>query len=145
MHEPSLIYIYIQINTTNDYIKWLDQVALPVLFPQKLYDQSKLHWRQRQFYSDLTLFRVGPPRLRQLRVKEGSYIFKYTISCPYQLCLEIIILINRRDRRFFYLWITKCMINQQRNIYICTFKYIVILLRTLQFEVLLTFLFYTYL
>ena len=55
-----------------DYIKWLKTTAFPVLYPETDYNGDRLHWRLRQYFHDLTSFRVGPPRLRQLRVVDGK-------------------------------------------------------------------------
>ncbi|KAK3090920.1 hypothetical protein FSP39_015723 [Pinctada imbricata] len=59
---------YNQILTHDDYVKWLSETVFPAVFPEEEYNGERLHWRWRQYFSDLTNFRVGPPRLRQLRV-----------------------------------------------------------------------------
>lgn len=57
-----------KITTTNQYMKWLETIAFPTLFPQSEYSGERLHWRYRQYAAGLTNFRVGPPRLRQVKV-----------------------------------------------------------------------------
>ncbi|XP_033737965.1 polycystic kidney disease protein 1-like 2 [Pecten maximus] len=65
------------IKTTVNFIDWLKLTAFPALFPEYEYNGEKMHWRWRQYYADLTNFRVGPPRLRQVRVveEEADYPF----------------------------------------------------------------------
>ncbi|XP_021356998.1 polycystic kidney disease protein 1-like 2 [Mizuhopecten yessoensis] len=60
------------ITTTANYIDWLKLTAFPALFPEYEYNGEKMHWRWRQYYADLTNFRVGPPRLRQVRVVQDE-------------------------------------------------------------------------
>ncbi|XP_076073747.1 uncharacterized protein LOC143045258 [Mytilus galloprovincialis] len=61
-----------QITRVIDYVRWLRDTAFPELYPETDYTGERLHWRLRQYFHDLTSFRVGPPRLRQLRIKESS-------------------------------------------------------------------------
>ncbi|XP_061175577.1 uncharacterized protein LOC133184503 [Saccostrea echinata] len=61
-----------EIKTTEQYLDWLKKVAFPTLFPEKEYNGDRLYWRHRQYAEGLTNFRVGPPRLRQVRVVEGE-------------------------------------------------------------------------
>ncbi|XP_052069390.1 polycystin family receptor for egg jelly-like [Mytilus californianus] len=60
----------LKITHVTDYIKWLRYTAFPELYPETDYTGERLHWRLRQYFNDLTSLRVGPPRLRQLRVTE---------------------------------------------------------------------------
>jgi len=55
----------------SEYYDWMNQTVLPTMFPQVDYTGVNLHWRKRQFIADLAKFRVGPPRLRQLRTTKG--------------------------------------------------------------------------
>lgn len=62
---------------------WLETIAFPTLFPQKEYNGERLHWRYRQYANGLTNFRVGPPRLRQVKTIQGNvchqlYLHRHT-------------------------------------------------------------------
>ena len=61
----------LQIRSINDYYEWLNNTAIQRLFPENDINGDRLHWRQRQFITGEASFRLGPPRLRQLRVKKG--------------------------------------------------------------------------
>ncbi|VDI61169.1 Hypothetical predicted protein [Mytilus galloprovincialis] len=63
-----------KITHVKDYMKWLRYTAFPELYPETDYTGERLHWRLRQHFHDLTSFRVGPPRLRQLRVTDSSEV-----------------------------------------------------------------------
>ncbi|KAJ8307755.1 hypothetical protein KUTeg_014695 [Tegillarca granosa] len=61
---------FTKITNTEQLIQWFNWTAFPALFPEKEYNSKQLHWRWRQYFSDLYNYRVGPPRLRQLRVRK---------------------------------------------------------------------------
>nr|XP_006815503.1 PREDICTED: polycystic kidney disease protein 1-like 2-like [Saccoglossus kowalevskii] len=50
---------------------WVTTVLLPQLYPTEMYNGDSLSWQQRRFISDLSSYRIGSPRLRQLRVRPG--------------------------------------------------------------------------
>ncbi|CAC5377684.1 PKD1L2 [Mytilus coruscus] len=66
-----------KITHVKDYLKWLRYTAFPELYPETDYTGERLHWRLRQYFHDLTSLRVGPPRLRQLRVTESSEVLPF--------------------------------------------------------------------
>ncbi|CAG2248795.1 PKD1L2 [Mytilus edulis] len=66
-----------KITHVKDYMKWLRYTAFPELYPETDYTGERLHWRLRQNFHDLTSFRVGPPRLRQLRVTDSSEVLPF--------------------------------------------------------------------
>ncbi|VDI23342.1 Hypothetical predicted protein [Mytilus galloprovincialis] len=66
-----------KITHVKDYMKWLRYTAFPQLYPETDYTGERLHWRLRQNFHDLTSFRVGPPRLRQLRVTDSSEVLPF--------------------------------------------------------------------
>ncbi|XP_063446785.1 polycystin-1-like protein 2 [Mytilus trossulus] len=92
-----------KIRLVNDYIKWLRYTAFPELYPETDYTGERLHWRLRQYFNDLTSFRVGPPRLRQLRVTESSEVHPFLGSIrtrpKYYLPVE-------ENRDFCFGWIS---------------------------------------
>jgi hypothetical protein len=51
-------------------------------FPETNIDSGNtpLHWRERQHIEGGHLFRVGPPRLRQLRIRKGTVLFFDVLS-----------------------------------------------------------------
>ncbi|XP_063446781.1 uncharacterized protein LOC134726311 [Mytilus trossulus] len=93
----------LKIRLVNDYIKWLRYTAFPELYPETDYTGERLHWRLRQYFNDLTSFRVGPPRLRQLRVTESSEVHPFLGSIrtrpKYYLPVE-------ENRDFCFGWIS---------------------------------------
>ncbi|XP_052067992.1 polycystin family receptor for egg jelly-like isoform X12 [Mytilus californianus] len=90
-----------KITHVKDYMKWLQYTAFPELYPETDYTGERLHWRLRQNFHDLTSFRVGPPRLRQLRVTESSEVLpffgKIRTRPKYYLPME-------EDRDFCFGW-----------------------------------------
>ncbi|XP_060576637.1 uncharacterized protein LOC132733957 isoform X2 [Ruditapes philippinarum] len=62
------------IRTTTDFFDWMQNTAIINGFPEFENDakNTPLHWRVRQFTEGGTHFRVGPPRLRQLRTTKKS-------------------------------------------------------------------------
>ena len=61
----------LQIKSINSFFEWLNQSAILQLFPEYDEQGEQLHWRERQFIYGGASLRLGPPRLRQLRVKKG--------------------------------------------------------------------------
>ncbi|XP_070569906.1 polycystin-1-like protein 2 [Ptychodera flava] len=50
---------------------WTTDVLIPSLYPTQWYDSSNMTSSERKFISDMASFRVGPPRLRHLRIRDG--------------------------------------------------------------------------
>ena len=61
-----------QIKTAGDVYNWLNISVIPSLFPEFDLNGAPLHWTVRQFTNGYNNLRLGPPRLRQLRVKKNS-------------------------------------------------------------------------
>ena len=80
--EFRTLLLFFQIKSINSFFEWLNKSAILRLFPEYDEQGEQLHWRERQFIYGGASYRLGPPRLRQLRVKKGS------VSFPYY-CLEI--------------------------------------------------------
>lgn len=73
---------------------WLETIAFPTLFPQSEYNGERLHWRYRQYTAGLANFRVGPPRLRQVKVIQGQFIArKIYNNMSYSIILSIMFFI----------------------------------------------------
>ena len=58
--------------SASDLYVWLDHTLIPFMFPMLSANGEKLKAYQRLYIDDEVNFRVGPLRLRQLRVKEGK-------------------------------------------------------------------------
>ncbi|KAL4240289.1 polycystic kidney disease protein 1-like [Mactra antiquata] len=67
--DPINLPQFTKIKSINEYFDWLRNTAIVNMFPETEIDgnRTELHWRVRQFIQGGVLFRVGPPRLRQLR------------------------------------------------------------------------------
>ncbi|KAK3599275.1 hypothetical protein CHS0354_028630 [Potamilus streckersoni] len=61
-----------QIRTASDFMDWLEQTAVPTLFPEKAINGMNLHWSEKEFMEGYTSYRLGPPRLRQVRCREAE-------------------------------------------------------------------------
>ena len=66
-------WTFFQIRNTSMFMAWLNITFLPTYFAFHDYDGNILHWRQRRFLEELANYRLGPARLRQLRVKPGLW------------------------------------------------------------------------
>ncbi|XP_076819587.1 uncharacterized protein LOC143465242 isoform X4 [Clavelina lepadiformis] len=57
--------------TSVDYFwRFANEILLPSIYPTHWYNGDKKNWRNRHFLTDEQSYRVGPARLRQLRVQE---------------------------------------------------------------------------
>ena len=70
-----VICVVLQIKSINGFFDWFNNSAIMRLFPEEDVNGDRLHWRERQFITGGASFRLGPPRLRQLRVKKGITLF----------------------------------------------------------------------
>ncbi|XP_060599389.1 polycystin-1-like protein 3, partial [Ruditapes philippinarum] len=70
--KPSGMVSFSKIQTSTDFYTWLNKTAIMKSFPETNIDSGNtpLHWRERQHIEGGHLFRVGPPRLRQLRIRK---------------------------------------------------------------------------
>ncbi|XP_064613093.1 polycystin-1-like protein 2 [Liolophura sinensis] len=55
------------VKSSRHYFEWLNKTAFPALFEENHYEGTRRHWRDRHYLRDLQNYRVGPPRLRQVR------------------------------------------------------------------------------
>ncbi len=51
---------------------WAEDTLVPGLYADSWYNGKLATWRERRYLSDRQSFRVGPARLRQLRIKPGT-------------------------------------------------------------------------
>ena len=58
-------------NDGHKFWTWLEDTALPATFFVNKYNGDYTTMRERNYTDDMVSFRVGPLRLRQVRVKEG--------------------------------------------------------------------------
>ncbi|XP_077864172.1 polycystin-1-like protein 2 [Saccoglossus kowalevskii] len=54
--------------------KWVEVSLIPGLYAEKNYNGEELHWRHRRFIENRESYRVGPARIRQLRVQPESCV-----------------------------------------------------------------------
>lgn len=52
---------------------WANGVMIPKLFPELDINDDPLHWYYRGFMDGYSHYRLGPPRLRQLRAKSREF------------------------------------------------------------------------
>ncbi|XP_052820375.1 polycystic kidney disease protein 1-like 2 [Mya arenaria] len=67
-----------KIKTQGDMYTWLNVSVIPSLFPEFDINGSPLQWSDKKFIAGYNTMRLGPPRLRQLRAKNGT-----TCNIPY--------------------------------------------------------------
>lgn len=68
------------INSTSQYFDWLENVATPWLFPEVNYRGESIISEDRQYTALHDLYRLGAPRLRQLRMSSGKCDSKFIME-----------------------------------------------------------------
>ncbi|XP_066296162.1 polycystin-1-like protein 2 [Branchiostoma lanceolatum] len=63
---------YDTIRTPDQFYSWLEDVLLPTLYPSAWYNGRKMKYLDRQFAQNTAAFRIGPPRLTQIRQRPGA-------------------------------------------------------------------------
>ncbi|XP_078495959.1 uncharacterized protein LOC100175984 [Ciona intestinalis] len=58
------------VSSVEYFYRFVNQTLLPNLYPNHWYNGDKKSWRDRSFLTDEQSYRVGPARLRQIRVNE---------------------------------------------------------------------------
>ncbi|XP_041364036.1 uncharacterized protein LOC121379460 [Gigantopelta aegis] len=61
-------YPFELIQSHADFLTWANETFIPRMFPEKDTRGWRLPWTTRLFFSDFTSFRVGPARIRQVRM-----------------------------------------------------------------------------
>ncbi|XP_069123236.1 polycystin family receptor for egg jelly-like isoform X2 [Argopecten irradians] len=73
---PSKTHLgFSKVENQTDFIDWMNSTFFQRYFPQTEYNGDSLDIRDELFFWDLANTRIGPPRLRQVRMKRGG--------CPY--------------------------------------------------------------
>lgn len=73
---------------------WINKTMIPYLFREHDDDGHILHWIERQMTKDRHV-RIGPPRLRQLRIKNGISLLTSTqTSITISEILNLILSVN---------------------------------------------------
>ncbi|XP_061167307.1 polycystin-1-like protein 2 isoform X1 [Saccostrea echinata] len=60
------------INKTADLFSWLSQTFIPTFYPENYYSGASLGVQDKKYFGDLANIRVGPGRLRQVRMSKGE-------------------------------------------------------------------------
>ncbi|KAL5018661.1 hypothetical protein ScPMuIL_004383 [Solemya velum] len=63
---------FIDIRTADEFLTWFGSIFFQEFFPEKKFNGEDLDVEERAFFSDLSNFRLGPARLRQIRITEGK-------------------------------------------------------------------------
>ena len=70
-----------QVNSPQKFWNWTHQIFLPTLYLEDWYNGDKNPPDEARLSSNLVAYRLGPPRLRQVRVKPGmrkvEIVFKH--------------------------------------------------------------------
>ncbi|KAK3599286.1 hypothetical protein CHS0354_028642 [Potamilus streckersoni] len=99
------------ITSTTEYFQWLNGTAFNNLFPVREYNNMSLLWRRKEFVSGFSLFRLGPPRLRQVRTTKGNCYLPYF---GYNVCYPAYETTKEDSNSYCVGWKTKpCPANQK--------------------------------
>ncbi|XP_062621693.1 uncharacterized protein LOC134283266 [Saccostrea cucullata] len=60
-----------------DFISWMNETFIPTYYPNASYAGKPLTVLDRQWFKDMASIRVGPARLRQVRMKTGTCPYSY--------------------------------------------------------------------
>ena len=66
-------YLFLQVSDGHKFWRWLSETALPSVYYMQKYNGDLTTMRERNYTDDMASFRVGPLRLRQVRVKPGIH------------------------------------------------------------------------
>ena len=67
--EDIIIIIIIQITDVTSFYKWTTNIVYPALFPENDNAGSRLRWIDKKFINDGVNMKIGPLRMRQLRIQ----------------------------------------------------------------------------
>ncbi|KAI8507049.1 hypothetical protein Bbelb_154880, partial [Branchiostoma belcheri] len=68
----NILQEYDAIKTPDQFYAWTEDVLLPTLYPATWYNERNMKYLDRQFAHNTGSFRLGPPRLTQVRQHPGS-------------------------------------------------------------------------
>lgn len=67
-----MVYFFFEVNDTLGFYQWMTQTFIPANYPEKTYSDADLDILQKQMFGDLASIRVGPARIRQVRMPERT-------------------------------------------------------------------------
>ncbi|XP_070577710.1 polycystin-1-like protein 2 [Ptychodera flava] len=99
-------YYYAQLEGGHTYYgSWMTRIVIPSLYPTSWYNGNQtLSLNDRKFISDLVSYRVGPPRLRHLRIKPGLCQVLKQFSTLMSNCYAEYSFGNEEERSFNENW-----------------------------------------
>ena len=68
-------FVLVQVNSTFGLFYWLEHTVFPRFFPETYYNGNPLPVLDKLYFGDLENYRIGPGRLRQVRMKKGLKCF----------------------------------------------------------------------
>jgi hypothetical protein len=74
LHDDALF----QVKGRKDFFSWMKETFIPIYYPNESYAHAPLSVVDRQWFKDMANVRVGPARLRQVRMKDGKSISFHT-------------------------------------------------------------------
>ncbi|XP_061186196.1 polycystin-2-like [Saccostrea echinata] len=74
------------VNNTDDFYKWMTTTFIPTCYPLRTYNGEKLDILGEQMFGDLANLRVGPARIRQVRMPERKC--KSTLVSTIYPCID---------------------------------------------------------
>lgn len=72
MHLNNPISLFVQVGTKEKFFIWAEKVLVPNLYSVEWYNGQAQYWRMKYLTEDKAFVRVGPPRFRHMRVKDGG-------------------------------------------------------------------------
>lgn len=66
------VSFFSEVNDTLGFYQWMNQTFIPANYPEKTYSGAELDILQKQMFGDLASIRVGPARIRQVRMPERT-------------------------------------------------------------------------
>ena len=69
-----MVLFWGQVTHYGNFLDWLDQYFIPVLYNEVLYNGEGSTDYDQKFISSPYHFRLGHPSMRQLRVRQGTYL-----------------------------------------------------------------------
>ena len=71
--DVTFILSFFKVTTPEEFWAWTKKILLPTLYPSFWYNGWKMKYLDRQFPLYTEAFRIGPPRLTQIREAVGMY------------------------------------------------------------------------
>ncbi|XP_078692996.1 polycystin-2-like protein 2 [Branchiostoma floridae x Branchiostoma belcheri] len=77
-----------EIRTPDQFYTWTEEVLLPVLYPSAWYNGRKMKFLDKQFAQNTESFRVGPPRMIQVRRRPGDTTWENGAGLGWSLSVQ---------------------------------------------------------